>query len=360
MKILYISSSIVPSNNANSVHVMKMCNALAKNGHEVTLIATKGSEVQEPYGYYNVSPIFKLVLVPQGKFGLSPILRILKAILLKMKGVDLIYTRWPLASFTFSKLSNNKMIIEYHGKPSSKLNEYFIRKSLEARPKNIFNTSSLRSYFLSNLPRLEQLNTMVLHNGADSVVKQKKFPNSSINCGYVGSFKKGKGVDTVVKIAEKLPEIQFHIVGGTKQEIKEMKAQTIAKNIIWYGFLPQGEISRVMEKIDISLLPNHPNVYVDTKNKNDIGDVTSPIKVFEYMSYGKVIIASDLPVIKEVLKHEYNALLVKHDDIEGWKEQIIKVITNEELRLNLSEIALKDFNENYTWEIRAKKALEDI
>ena len=39
MKILYISNSIIPSKKANSIHVMKMCQAFADNGHEVILLA---------------------------------------------------------------------------------------------------------------------------------------------------------------------------------------------------------------------------------------------------------------------------------------------------------------------------------
>ena len=39
MRILYISKSVIPSRTANSIHVMKMCQALADNGHEVILLA---------------------------------------------------------------------------------------------------------------------------------------------------------------------------------------------------------------------------------------------------------------------------------------------------------------------------------
>jgi hypothetical protein len=39
MNILYISKSIIPSRSANSIHVMKMCQAFADNGHEVVLLA---------------------------------------------------------------------------------------------------------------------------------------------------------------------------------------------------------------------------------------------------------------------------------------------------------------------------------
>ena len=39
MKILYISNSIIPSKTANSINVMKMCQAFSENDHEVTLLA---------------------------------------------------------------------------------------------------------------------------------------------------------------------------------------------------------------------------------------------------------------------------------------------------------------------------------
>jgi hypothetical protein len=39
MKIIYISKSIIPSRTANSINVMKMCQAFADNGHEVVLLA---------------------------------------------------------------------------------------------------------------------------------------------------------------------------------------------------------------------------------------------------------------------------------------------------------------------------------
>ena len=50
---------------------------------------------------------------------------------------------------------------------------------------------------------------------------------------------------------------------------------------------------------------------------SDTGKFMSPLKIFEYMSHKKAIIASDLPVIREVL-NERNSVLVKSDDINLW------------------------------------------
>jgi glycosyltransferase involved in cell wall biosynthesis len=67
------------------------------------------------------------------------------------------------------------------------------------------------------------------------------------------------------------------------------------------------------------LLPNQKIVLAhgsDLSNISlNISDFTLPLKLFEYMSHKKPIIASDLPVIREVL-NEKNSILVKCDDID--------------------------------------------
>ena len=49
MKIACIASSRIPSETANSIQAMKVCQALAQNGHQVTLIAPgSGPESETP------------------------------------------------------------------------------------------------------------------------------------------------------------------------------------------------------------------------------------------------------------------------------------------------------------------------
>ena len=69
VKIVYISSSTIPSRTANSIHVMKMCQAFAKNGYEVTLLAPDNhdeyeSDVECVYDYYSVDQCFEFIKLP--------------------------------------------------------------------------------------------------------------------------------------------------------------------------------------------------------------------------------------------------------------------------------------------------------
>ena len=76
MKIIYISKSIIPSRAANSIHVMKMCQAFADNGHKVVLLAPNlknyyESNVDDIYEYYGVKKNFKIkkLFHPNIRFG---------------------------------------------------------------------------------------------------------------------------------------------------------------------------------------------------------------------------------------------------------------------------------------------------
>ena len=58
----------------------------------------------------------------------------------------------------------------------------------------------------------------------------------------------------------------------------------------------------------------------------NISGYTSPLKLFEYMSHKKAIIASDLPVLKEVLNNK-NSVLVEHDNIKRIdKIELLKIL----------------------------------
>jgi glycosyltransferase involved in cell wall biosynthesis len=87
----------------------------------------------------------------------------------------------------------------------------------------------------------------------------------------------------------------------------------------------------------------------------DTSKFMSPLKIFEYMSCKKAIIASDLPVLREVL-NESNAILVTPDDIKAWITAI-RMTENDTLRKQLGEAAYNTFLRNYTWDIRATKVI---
>ena len=57
--------------------------------------------------------------------------------------------------------------------------------------------------------------------------------------------------------------------------------------------------------------------------KGDVGDIsnfTSPMKLFDYLAAGKVVISSELKVLKEILTHNKNCIFIKNfTNIFDWK-----------------------------------------
>lgn len=111
-------------------------------------------------------------------------------------------------------------------------------------------------------------------------------------------------------------------------------------------------MSEYLYAIDICVLPNQKIVYAHGAKKNgfNISEFTSPLKLFEYMAHRKAIIASNLPVLKEVLNQK-NSILVNHADIDDWINSIEK-LRNPKKRQKLGDQASRDLN-RYTWINRA-------
>lgn len=357
MKILYVSASTVPSYDANSINVMNMCHSFSSLGYDVKLIATKGELLNDVYAHYGLKVDKKFSFILSKKNRYSFLYRILNLIK-HFRWADLIYTRWIIAGFISSVILRRKTVIEYHSCSNRTINKifnYMIVKFGKVE-RLIFITDALLHSFQLRYKDISS-RSIVLSGGAN-VNEEDFLEEKEITCGYIGSFKEGKGVDTIVKIALNLPNVKFHIIGGNKKDIDNIKENIgNPKNVIWHGYVSHSDVNKSMNLFQIALLPNKLKVIV---SKEDIGMVTSPNKMFEYMSSKKAIIASDIEVLKEVLINGENSLLVSPENVADWVKAIRRLIENAELRQTISNQAFKAIEEKYSWNIRARKAIEGI
>ncbi len=354
MKIVYVSTSILPSRNANSVHVMKMCSAFKSYCEDVCLIGIDGKKPNlDLYEFYNVKNKFSIVLTSR-----KNIVRRLFDMAKHVKSADLVYTRWYIGAFVCSFFLRKKVIMEYHSYPYNFVGKLMIRfnKNNKNMVRIVFITESLRDYFICKKAISEEQKTIVLPDGSD-VMKEYSEKEIFQIC-YVGSFLPGKGVDTVVQIANAMPDYIFHIIGGDESEIEKYKKVSIHDNLIWHGFLCQRDIEQVISDCSVALLPNKPKVLVDG-NKN-IGDWTSPLKMFEYMAQSKAIVASDLKILREILKDKYNAVLVDPDNIQQWVDAICLLENDKNLLQFISTNAYNDILLKYSWDRRAEQIIRSI
>lgn len=371
MRIVYISNSIIPSKTANSVHVMKMCQAFADNGHEVILLAPNRHKefiknVDNLYEFYNVKNNFKIIFLNYSYIRYIGIIYYTMNVFKKLKilNPDLVYGRDLYSCFLSSFKYDT--VYEIHAPMNNNIKRMILDTMNQNSnyKKNIVISKVLKNIILKS-QNINEKNIYVAHDGSDKVfdfdIKIDSIKNNGkLNIGYVGSLYKGKGVEIIIEISSFLPNVIFHIVGGKEEDIIYWKKNIFAKNIIFYGFVNQKDLSKYINSFDICLLPNQKNVYIENKiNKNsNIGEYTSPLKMFEYMAHKKPIIASNLDVLKEVLNNK-NSILVKYDNNKEWINAINK-LNDKNLRKILAKSAYNDFIKNYTWLIRAKNIIRSL
>lgn len=368
MKIVYISNSIIPSQSANSIHVTKVCQAFADNGHDVELLAPglRGHQdlKTDPCTFYGVKPNFKITSLParRGRVG-THFYEIRAAREAARRSPDLIYSRSALASLVTDRCIPT--VFECH----APINRNWITSQLVAalvRRQNLVRfvviTQTLRNHFLASYPQLES-KILVAPDAADPPMGNCARATlvsrpGSLNVGYVGHLYPGKGMEVVVPLAVRYPRATFHVVGGTEGDLAawRKKASDIG-NIVFYGHQPPAVAGNYIAACDVTLLPNQRTVRTFEAKGGasglDIGQWTSPLKMFEYMAHGKAIIASDLPVLREILVHERNALLARPDDIDAWLLSLKRLDDDRALRVTLGENAKRDFLDRHTWQKRS-------
>jgi glycosyltransferase involved in cell wall biosynthesis len=375
MKIIYISNSIIPSRAANSVAVMKMCQAFALNSQEVTLLYPASEEqesgISDIYDFYGVKKCFKteIISIPRVR-GQGFIYSYFAARRAKKENIDLVYTRFLPGAYA-SCLMGCPTIFESHSFNKDKLDNFIFSLLIKNKKlKGVVVTSeTLKNCYVNSYPKITN-RIHVAPNGSDNIewnlasasVKNAK---NKLLVGYTGHLYKGKGMEVIARLAPLCPWAEFHIIGGMPKDVSYWRSLLADNNNIkLYGYIPHKEIARYLLIFDVLLAPYQEKVavYGGKGVKGGCGNGTQwmPLKIFEYMSAGKAIIASDLPVVREVLKHEYNALLAAVDDINDWAQALRKLKDNFVLRNRLGHQAKSDFGINYTWIQRAKKILYEI
>ena len=114
-----------------------------------------------------------------------------------------------------------------------------------------------------------------------------------------------------------------------------------------------------MREMDVLLCPYQKHVYLKDQ-QTSTSNIMSPLKIFEYMSAKKVIISSNLNVLKEVLINNVNCFLVNPKNTQEWINLILKINKDKKLNKIISTKAYLSFKSKYSWDIRVKKLLKYI
>ncbi len=375
MKILYISSSIIPSQKANSIQVIRMCDAFSELGHSVVLFG-KTTELEPKYTenyikkYYGIKNNFSIYNIKSSSLrfvgGLEYAYKLLKKIKELNIRPDLVYGRNIYGLLACLSLKR-PIIFESHVAPVIERkpleNFLFTRKCFKSL---VVISKALFDYYKNNFEIFQKHPEKIILavDGAEipfqlslDTDKKSRMP---LIVGYAGSLYEGKGIEKIIEIAKVMPNYNFVVAGGSKRQIQNLKETTKLDNISFKGYIQPSLIPIFLRECDILLAPYSNEVFSEIHEKRNLAKWMSPLKIFEYMAVQRPIVATNLPAIKEILTDNKTALLADFDNIVDWKNKIELLLNDSDLAEKISRNAFEEFKNNYTWKKRAEKIIKDI
>ncbi len=373
MIVACISASRVPSTTANSMQVMKACQALSQLEHEVHLFLPrhkfqlKNINLGSFYGLKTQFAIQYLAAQPNLSRYDFALWAVRKARQIK---ADIAYV-WFVQAGIFSLIAHLPVIFELHGPPEGQfgppLFRLFQRLRGDKRLLPITNALARQLQERFKIDITDQQLVRTAPNGVD-LERYAELPDpptarsqlglpAALTVGYTGHLYPGRGMTLLTELARCFPRINFLWVGGRQPDVdawrKRLTEESIA-NVTLTGFIENSQLPVYQAAADILLMPYERQITGSSGGNS--AAYASPMKMFEYMACRRAIISSDLPVIREVL-NPANAMLCPPDDIGVWSQAVGSLIYDDERRQTLADQAWRDI-QPYSWLERARRALD--
>jgi len=378
-KVAYISDQQYPIEKADSEQTMNTVSALANAGLDIELIIprkwrdflTPNQKLKERLlDFYHVKDGFQvteLMHLPLSPLRLEKYSHgLIAPIYAGISKHDIIYTRNPMSAQVGLALQK-KVIFETY-----RIYDRFKLK-IAKRLGRIACSPNLLAIISHSIPSKESLlqvgvpeeKLAVIPNGFNpehlkptltkTVARQKLGWNEhdKMAC-YTGRLDMEKGVDSILDLAERTPEIKYILIGNcqndTDDRLQKVASQKGLKNIQQLPWIATKELSRYLFASDVLVIPPTA-VPMRTHGKTVL-----PMKLFIYLAAGRPILAPALPDSRSVLNHE-NAALVEPDNLLSAQKTIRRIFEDKTWAKGIAEQAKLD-SQNYTWERRAQKIIE--
>jgi len=400
LNVLYFADIRFPLERANGIQTMETCHALARRGHRVALVVRPDTQMpaRDPFGFYGLPRIDTLSIERAPVFGPAPARRAgylafaagralgrARASRATRKDdagsdrIDLLFTRDLGAASALLRIPRRlraPLVYESHGyapdvaralpalistarEPgAARLSRLRRREARVWRMAEgyVTITAGLRDELSARFGGRERV-AMVPDGarlGQAAPGSSERFPEGRDRplVAYAGHLYAWKGVDVLLEALARLPQADGLIVGGHEAEpdLARTRARAAAlgvgERVRFTGLVEPSRVAGLLGSADVLVLPN-PASAISTR-------FTSPLKLFEYMAANRPIVASDLPAIREVLRHEDTALLVEPGNPEALAAAIGRLLDDRVLRSALAAAAARAVGD-YSWDRRAER-----
>ena len=220
-----------------------------------------------------------------------------------------------------------------------RLLKYVLRKCDYIITISNFTKNALRKYFPKPI--------IMIHPGYKGVFYKKNHKgNKTIKLLTIASLTKRKGQQYVIKALSKIDkniDFEYHIIGNgyQKKELEELAYKgNIGNSVFIHTGLSDEEMWEHYRQADIFIM----TTYQDGHDVEGFG-----IVYLEAGAYSLPVIATDVGGVGDVVKHNYNGIIVQAKNIESINNAIILLANNPKLRNKLGQNGIenaKKFNYN--------------
>jgi glycosyltransferase involved in cell wall biosynthesis len=148
------------------------------------------------------------------------------------------------------------------------------------------------------------------------------------------------GIDVVVrafaKVQQTYPEARLDLVGGgaSEKKVRELVRQLNLQNVHFLGTWSHKEIAQLYDRADI---------FVNASNLDNM-----PVSVLEAFASGTPVVTTSPEGMRYIVDHERTGLLSEPGDPAALAQNIIRVLTDEELAMRLAGNAYAEC-ERWNW-----------
>lgn len=207
-------------------------------------------------------------------------------------------------------------------------------------------TPTIRDKFRSRNENTENINNFPLLGELSASLP---WSNKRLEVCYVGGVSKIRGiVEMCCAMGQVKSRARLNLVGGLGEgDLKEALRQTPGwDRVNLAGFLDREGVRNVLQRSIAGLLVFHP-----VPNHVD----AQPNKLFEYMSAGIPVIASDFPLWRDIIAHHDCGLLVDPLVPESIAESIDYLVTHRSEAERMGNNGRLAVEQRYNWESEKNK-----
>ncbi|MDA7492867.1 glycosyltransferase [bacterium] len=370
MKILYHHR--IASKDGQYVHVQELTNAMLEHGHQLTFVApgfTKASGFGDEGGIATklkaMLPQWIYELLELGYSGLVAI-KLTKAILKDRP--DFIYERYNLyqpAGVIVSMIFRLPILMEINAPLVDERRKYDglalprFAKMIEGFTWKYSGAALPVTKVLGDIVAnrgTSQKNIHVIHNGINlNIYNQLEVPKAlgkeqRLVIGFVGFIhpwhRMDLAIDALAECSNNCVELVCVGEGDIRPELEaQAQARGVSDRVTFTGLKDRDQVFDYVAKFDIAVQPA-------------VTPYASPLKLFEYLAAGCLIIAPDSENILEIV-NDHNALLYRSGDTADFKDKLLYAVEHihelDKLRINARKLILE---KRFFWQANAERVVK--